>query len=212
MKKPMIAVVVALLLSRLAWAESPMLADVQKQWAVANYELKGDEQIKAFEKLIEQTDGYLQQNGADVDLLIWRGIVKSTLAGAKGGLGALSLAKGARADLEKSLDLDAKALSGSAHTSLGTLYHNVPGWPIGFGSDKKARKHFEQALAINPAGIDSNYFYGQFLFDEGKYSEAEKYLLAAQAAPARPNRPLADKGRQQEIGELLQKLEKKLKK
>ena len=53
-------------------------------------------------------------------------------------------------------------------TSLGTLYYKVPGWPIGFGSDKKAREYLAKALDLNPTGIDPNYFMGEFLFDAGR--------------------------------------------
>ena len=55
-----------------------------------------------------------------------------------------------------------KAFSGSAYTSLGTLYFKAPSWPISFGDDKKAEVMLKQALAINPDGIDSNFFYAEF--------------------------------------------------
>ena len=223
MKKTLIntALASALLLSQYCLAQSQVqvpagasdssqLLEVQQRWAVANYQLQGDKKIHAFDDLIASIGDYLKTHPNDTRLWIWDGIVKSTMAGAKGGLGALSYAKDARKDLEHAMTLDDRALSGSAYTSLGTLYHKVPGWPIGFGSDKKARKLFKTALSINPSGIDPNYFYGEFLYDEGEYAEAQKHLLAAQAAAPRPDRPLADKGRQQEISELLTKVEKKL--
>ena len=134
---------------------------------------------------------------------IWSGIIKSTYAGARGGLGALSLAKASKADLEKALQLNPGALQGSAYTSLGALYFNVPGWPIGFGDHHKAEELLNQALAIDPDGIDTNYFYGMFLIDEKRYDEARTYLQKARQAPARPGRALADSGRQQEISEAL---------
>lgn len=224
MKKTLIntALVSTLLLSHFCFAQtqtqvqpqtsaSSQLLEVQKRWAIANYQLQGDKKIHAFDDLIGSIDDYLKSHPNDTRLWIWDGIVKSTMAGAKGGLGALSYAKDARKDLEHAMTLDDRALSGSAYTSLGTLYHKVPGWPIGFGSDKKARKLFKTALSINPKGIDPNYFYGEFLYDEGEYTEAQKYLQVAKAAAPRPDRPLADKGRQQEISTLLAKVDKKLK-
>lgn len=108
------------------------------------------------------------------------------------------------------MKLDDKAMDGSAYTSLGTLYAKVPGWPIGFGDDDKAETMLKKALTINPTGIDSNYFYAQYLIDNNHYKEAETYLLKAQQAPARPSRPLADKGRQQEIEKSLQQVRYKL--
>jgi hypothetical protein len=56
--------------------------------------------------------------------------------------------------------IDPRALQGSAYTSLGSLYYQVPGWPIGFGDDKRAEAMLLKALEINPDGIDPNYFYG----------------------------------------------------
>jgi hypothetical protein len=64
----------------------------------------------------------------------------------------------------------------------------------------------KQALEINPDGIDSNYFYGVFMLDQRQYQKAEQYLLKAQQAPARPDRPVADQGRQQEITDALQQV------
>jgi len=104
--------------------------------------------------------------------------------------------------LVQSIEIDNRALSGSAHTSLGTLYFKAPGWPISFGDDELALMHLKKALSLNPDGIDSNYFYASFLIDQSK----EKQALKAQQAPARPNRTLADSGRQQEINDLLQEM------
>ena len=134
----------------------------------------------------------------------------STWAGAKGGLGALGLAKDSRARLEAALKIDESALNGSAHTSIGTLYHKVPGFPVGFGSDKKAKEHLQRGLNINPDGIDPNFFYGEFLFDEGEYQQALNHLQKALNAPPRPGRELADEGRRQEVRELIAKTKEAL--
>lgn len=199
-----------LLLANTATADPLSVLDIQKEWAHVNYELKGDPQVAAFEKLIEQIDLGLANSPNSAELLIWSGISRSTLAGAQGGLGALGLAKEAKKALEKSMTIDDKALQGSAYTSLGTLYHNVPGWPIGFGSSKKALAMFEKALAINPDGIDPNYFYADYLHAKKNDAKAKQLLLKAQQAAPRPNRPLADSGRQQEIAALLKEVENKL--
>ncbi len=97
------------------------------------------------------------------------------------------------------MDIDPQALQGSAYTSLGSLYYQVPGWPVGFGDDDKAEALFKQALAIAPDGIDANYFYGDYLLDQERYDEAVKVLEHAAAAAPRPGRELADQGRQKEI-------------
>ncbi len=179
------------------------IAHLQERWAEVNYQLESNLQEDAFEQLSIEAMAVTGQYPDSAAAWIWSGIIKSTYAGAKGGLGALSLAKDAKADLEKAMEIDPQALSGSAYTSLGTLYYSVPGWPIGFGDDDYAEELLLMALDLNPNGIDPNYFYASFLADERRYDEARQYLMKAQQAPARPNRALADAGRQQEITELL---------
>jgi tetratricopeptide (TPR) repeat protein len=191
----------------------PALADfdadllaIQSRWANANYSPDGDAKEAAFDKLMADAAAFTARNPGRAEPLIWEGIVLSTAAGVKGGLGALGLAKDARAKLEAALKIDPKALQGSAYTSLGTLYHKVPGFPVGFGSDKKAKEYLEKSLAINPDGIDPNYFYGELLFDDDEYAGARKHLEKALQAPSRPNRQSADEGRRKEIRALLAKI------
>lgn len=184
---------------------------VQQRWAEVSYQLDEDKRAEAFAQLLAQADDVVQANTGKAEAYIWRGIVASGYAGAKGGLGALSLAKQSKADLEQALQLDDTALLGSAYTSLGALYYKVPGWPVGFGSDKKARLMLEKALALNPQGIDPNYFYAEFLMQQRDYTAAMRYLEIAKHAPARPDRLLADTGRRQELLQLEKKLHKKLK-
>jgi Tfp pilus assembly protein PilF len=81
---------------------------------------------------------------------------------------------------------------------------------VGFGDEEKAEEFLLKALALNPDGIDPNYFYGDFLMSQRRYEEAETALMKAQAAPSRPNRPLADAGRQNEIKVALLAVQEKL--
>lgn len=183
------------------------LLAIQTRWADANYSPDGDAREAAFDKLMADAAAFSARNPGRAEPLIWEGIVLSTAAGVKGGLGALGLAKDSRAKLEAALKIDPKALQGSAYTSLGTLYHKVPGFPVGFGSDKKAKEYLEKALAINPDGIDSNYFYGEFLYDDDDYAGARKHLEKALKAAPRPGRQSADEGRRKEIRALLAKID-----
>ena len=187
----------------LAWVFVPLtqaavLDDVkrlQDRWAEINYQLEGKTQLSAFEQLVSEATALTAANPAAAEAWIWSGIIKSTYAGAKGGLGALALAKASKADLEQALELDPRALQGSAYTSLGALYYSVPGWPVGFGDHEKAEELLKEALLQNPEGIDSNYFYGSFLITEKRYAEARNYLQKAQQAAPRDGRALADTGR-----------------
>jgi len=151
-----------------------------------------------------RSHGTLDRNHPDrAEPLVWQGIVLSTYAGVKGGLGALSLAKESRDSLLAAVKLNGDVLNGSAYTSLGALYYKVPRWPVGFADHDKAAEYLRKALALNPDGIDPNYFYGELMFEEGDYAQALRYLRKAVAAPLRPERPLADSGRRGEINALI---------
>ncbi len=190
-----------------AWAETTPLQQIQQQWAQCQYNTKsGDEKTFCFSKNIATNQRHLKSAPNDPELTVWLAINKASLAGAKGGLGALSLAEEAKALLEQVIASAPTTLEGSAYTSLGSLYYKVPGWPIGFGDDDKAEQMLKHALQINPTGIDANYFYGDYLAEEGRKAEAKVYLTKALQAPARPNRELADQGRKQEIQATLGKL------
>lgn len=200
-----------LLLSPLLWADTLSdIAPLQHGWAQANYKVAEDQREKAFAALVTQADAVVAAHAGEAEPLIWRGIIKSSYAGAKGGLGALSVAESSKADFEAAMAINAQALQGSAYTSLGVLYSKVPGWPIGFGSSKKAKELLEKALSINPQGIDPNYFYAEFLYESRDYEDAMRYLELAKQAPARAGREDADTGRQQDIAVLEARLQKKL--
>ena len=186
------------------------LLSIQQAWAKVNYETPaGDERTKAFDALEQRAESFTHQNPARPEALIWEGIIESSYAGARGGLGALSLCKEARGNLEAALKLDPNALDGSAYTSLGALYYKVPGFPVGFGDDEKAGKLLQKALKLNPNGIDPNYFYAEYLFEQGRYPEALPYLDKAGKAAPRPGREVADKGRRGEIAALTAKIKAK---
>ncbi|PAR31432.1 tetratricopeptide repeat protein [Vibrio metoecus] len=189
-----------------AYAITP-LEQVQADWAKCQYQTpSGDEQESCFERTIARTRLELKLAGDNPELKVWLAINQSSLAGARGGLGALSLVKEAKSLFEDVIAKSPNTLDGSAFTSLGTLYYKVPGWPVAFGDDKKAEQLLKQALDMNPNGIDANYFYGDFLVQQGRDAEAKHYLLLVQQAPARPQREVADAGRQQEIAHLLESL------
>ena len=189
-------------LTALAGVEEDVSA-LQNEWARIKYERPVVEQEKAFADLTKSADAVRGKYAGRAEPQIWYGIIAASYAGTRGGLGALSLAKDAKKALEQALEIDPKALDGSAYTSLGSLYYQVPGWPIGFGNDDKAREMLDKALALNPDGIDPNYFMGDFLYRKGDHAAARQVLNKALQAPARPGRALADEGRRKEIASLL---------
>lgn len=182
---------------------------IQHDWEEVKYHAAKGDQEKRFEALAKEAAAVRDRYPDRAEAEIWLAIVTASQAGAKGGLGALSLVKAAKKSLEHAIEMNPKALDGSAYTSLGSLYYQVPGWPIGFGDDKKALENLKKALELNPQGIDPNYFMGDYLFRKGDYDGAKKSLEAALSAKPRPDRPLADEGRRHEIDELLAKIRDK---
>ncbi len=187
-------------------------ADVQtlyRQWADIRYQQQSEEREGMFGSLREEAEHLTEAHPENAELWIWRGIINSTYAGEVGGLSALSVIKEAKENLETALELDAGALNGSAYTSLGVLYYQVPGWPLSFGDDSEAEEFLKKGLAINPKGIDSNFFYADFLINQGRKKEARGYLDIAENASDRSDRPVADKGRRAEIAGLKARLMEK---
>jgi len=196
--------------SQASFAIDAAAKPLQQQWAVIKYQTAEKEREKAFKKLAEEAKQVEQQNPKDPEVLAWEAIILSTYAGEKGGFGALGLVKDAKALLEKAEKIDPKVLNGSVYTSLGSLYYQVPGWPLGFGDDDKAEKLLKKALQIAPDSIDANFFYGDYLIEEGRYQEAVKALEKALNAPDRPGRKVADAGRRDEAKQKLAEARKHL--
>lgn len=193
-----------------ALAQSPTLLDVQHTWAAINYQTDdADQQLTQFESLIGNARELVSASPNDAAALTWLGISQASAARAKGGLGALDYAEDAKENFEKAIAIDPAVLDGAALFSLGALYHKVPGWPVSFGDDDEAETLFKQALKVSPEGMDANFFYAEFLLDEGEYSRAHDHLNKAQQAPPRAERPLADKGRRQAIDALLKVIKEK---
>jgi tetratricopeptide (TPR) repeat protein len=187
------------------------LTDIQQGWEQANYQAaNAGEKQRQLEALSARSEALARKYPRHAEPLVWEGIVLSSYAGAKGGLGALSLAKKSRDCLLEATRIDPAALRGSAYTSLGALYYKVPGWPIGFGDEEKASDFLNKALALNPDGMDPNYFFAELLYEQGEYSRSMQHLQKALAAPPRPDRPVADAGRRAEINALVVKVRLKL--
>ncbi len=188
----------------------PEVTALGSEWAKHKYQTPKKERKAAFQQLVEKAAEVSKMHPGKAEPLIWEAIILATAAGEQGGLGALSMVKRAKALLEQAEQIDPEALDGSVYTSLGSLYYSVPGWPIGFGNDDKARDYLEKALTVNPDGIDPNYFYGDFLMSQKDYKGAVQAFTVALNAPARPDQPVADSGRRIEVRQALAKAKKQL--
>ena len=204
------ALLVASLLASPAFAApvDDTVATLQQEWEQIRYQAPAPQRAARFEQLAAKAHQASEEFAGRPEPLIWEGIVLSSWAGEKGGLGALGLVKQAKALYEKAIAIDAKALDGSALNSLGVLYYKVPGWPIGFGDKDKARELLQKALAVNPQGIDANYFFAEYLVETQQPAAAQPYLDRVLQAPPRPGRALADEGRREEARALLAKIRK----
>ena len=183
--------------------------ELAHHWAKANYQTADADREGAFRSAIGESQQLAQAFPGKAEPLVWQAIILSSAAKAQGGLGALSKVKEARDLLLAAEKINPNALDGSVYNSLGSLYAKVPGWPVAFGDKKKAKEYFEKALAINPNGIDPNYFYADLLADQGDYAKAAELLKRALAAAPRPHREDADAGRRQEVQHLLDNIKQK---
>lgn len=185
------------------------VADLQRDWEVIRYQTAAAEREKRFEALAAKAHKVSESFPGRSEPLVWEGIIVSSYAGEKGGLGALGLVKQAKALYEAAIQIDGNALEGSAYNSLGVLYYKVPGWPMAFGDKAKASELLQKALSINPKGIDPNFFYGEYLVETKQAEKAVAYLERALQAPPRPGRQVADTGRREEARQLLDKIKEK---
>ena len=181
--------------------------DVAHKWAHIMYQVQDEDrkedQLKSLagvtEKLVADYPGHAEP-------LIWDSVVTSSEARFANPFSALGLAKQARDMLEQAGRIDYHALDGAVPASLGTLYFMVPGFPIGFGDNDKARRYLEEAVAISPNGIDANFLYGDFLFRQKEYDNAAAALKRVLDAPHVRNRPVWDAGRRIEAQAILKKI------
>jgi tetratricopeptide (TPR) repeat protein len=180
---------------------------INDSWAHIAYEVKGSStQTKELDQLAKQAAALVQKYPGKAEPLLWDGIVTSEQANRANIFHKLSLATKARDLIARAYAIDPKAADGGAAMSLGVLYYKVPGSPIGFGDDVKANKLLKEALAIDPNGLDANYFYGDFLYDQGQKPLAKQFLLKALKAPHDSSRPAWDAGRRREVQALLTKI------
>ena len=206
MKKTILLLATLLIALPAAARAAESTQSLQEDWAHIKYQVQGKEaKIAAIQKLEARAAAFTKANAGKADPLIWEAIILATEANISKSLSALPKLEKAKSLLEQSLKIDGKAMEGAAHMTLGSMYFQVPGWPVGFGDDDLAEQHLKIALKISPNGMDTNYWYGAYLLDDGQYNAAIPYLEKALAAPDRPNRKVADAGRRIEIKDALAK-------
>jgi tetratricopeptide (TPR) repeat protein len=182
------------------------LLKIEDRWAEIRYEMKGErERLAAGRELLRQAQAVAAAHPGRAEPLVWHALALLVEAKIRGDVSALGLAKDARRLLEQAEGLDPQALGGMIQTSLGMMYYEMPGWPLGFGDKRRAAQYLIRALEIDPHSMDNNYFYGDYFVMTGKGGEAVPYLERALAAPVRPGHERADTGRKADIQESLDK-------
>lgn len=186
---------------------------INDQWAHIRYQVHDkDEQYRELDVLAGQAAQVVAHYPGRAEPLLWQGIVTSEEAARASMLHQLGLARQARDILERAEKIDPNIADGGVKMSLGVLYYRVPGFPIGFGSTSKARALLEAALKQDPAGLDNNFFYADFLNDEGQPAKARTYAMRALQAPANAARPVWDAGRRAELRALIARIDGKTRK
>ncbi len=187
------------------------LRHIELEWARIKYRVKDTgTQERQLRALADETAKVADLYPGHAEPLIWQGVIASSEASVAGAFSALGFAKQARELFEKAGRLDFRALDGAVPTSLGALYYMVPGFPLGFGDDEKARHYLEQGIEISPTGLDANYFYGDFLYRDRQYRKAKEFLERALNTTPDLERTIWDTGRRQEIRSLLARVDGKL--
>ena len=185
--------------------------DLGRAWAHVNYEINDPHaEAAAARELAAQAEAAVKKSPGRAEPLAWQALAILCEADARHNFSSLQLVGRARALLEKAASIDPNALGpGVIYANLGSLYAELPGFPVSFGDLRKARAYLDKAVAASPYGLDSNYFYGDLLYRESRPAEAIQMLQRALAAPARPGHALADRGRKWEAGQLLDKVRRK---
>lgn len=184
---------------------------INDEWARIKYQMVGrSNQYDQIDALAKQAAQVVARYPGRAEPLLWQGIVNSEEAAMASTFSKLGYASSARDILERARAIDPRAANGGVLMSLGVLYYKVPGFPIGFGSAKKARGYLDAALAMDPNGLDANFFYGDFLAAQGDYANAKVHLVRALRAPADPSRPVWDAGRRGEVRKLMAEVDRHL--
>jgi len=172
-------------------------------WAEVFYRVPTRQQPPKLETFLAQTKTLAQRYPRAAEPLLMQALVLCSLAAADGGFGALGRVKEAREAVSKALALDPMAMEGSGYVILGNLYYRLPGWPISFGDNKLARVNLETAIRLFPDELDTNYFYGDFLLEQGEFHRALPYLEKADRAPVRGHSRLSDLKLKEELKQAL---------
>lgn len=193
--------VVLLILSIQCFAEdlTHSVQAIESEWASIYYTLPKNRQGDAYDALLKKATQLADQFPIAADPIFWQALIIATHAEHQDAFTALKAIHKSRDLLLKAIKINPQTANGSAYVTLATLYYMTPSWPIAFGDNEKAEKMFQEALKINPNGIDANYFYGDFLLANNQPKEAQKYFEKAISTPSRGEQLFADSRLKDEV-------------
>ncbi|WP_416308467.1 hypothetical protein [Neptunicella sp. SCSIO 80796] len=183
------------------------IRQLHQSWAEVTFQLQGQAQKDGFEQLRQVTGQLLQNNNDKAEVWLMSGLINASYSQVAGGLQLLKLAKAARHDLEKAIQIDDQAMHGMAYYCLANLYHQVPAWPFSFGSDKTAKRLFDKALQNNANDAAAHYYYAQFLYDNELFEQARLHFMLSKVHSA-DSIKIAEQSRLQLANQQLAKLDK----
>lgn len=172
--------------------ESASIQTIKDEWETAFYALPQEKQEEAISAIAPKAQHLIDIHPELAEPYIVLALIECSLAANVGGFSALGHVKKARDLTLKAISINPLAMDGSGYVILGNLYYRLPGWPISFGDNKIAKSYLETAIRLFPDGLDSNYFYGDFLLDEENPKAALPYLEKAETAPVRSASKLSD--------------------
>ncbi len=176
------------------------LKSVEGTWAIAEYRMADQREREGALSVIAVHAATVSRKYPDsAEPLVWEGVVLSSYAEARTGLGTNRLAREALDKLLQAERIDPTALDGAVYSSLGRLYHKGPRQVADL---ELAGEYYEKALAVNPDGIEANFFYGEFLYERGDITGALAHLDIACSTAVRPAHAVVDGGRQAQAEEL----------
>lgn len=168
------------------------LNHIELQWAKTYYQQPKNKQPVVYLELLNKLQQLHNSQPNNAEVLYWQGLIKASNAEHQNPVAALEAIHEVRDLLTKAVAMQPNVMNGAAYVVLGTLYDKAPQWPIAFGDEQKAKEMLETALKIHPDGVESNYFYGEFLLDHDQEQAASEYFKKALSAQVREEQPFPE--------------------
>lgn len=187
------------------------VGQLEAHWAQANYSITGKAaQAAAFDQVVSEAETLAAHYPASAEPLVWKAVAETAKAGVVGGLAGFKLVQAARTTLEAAEKIDPNAANGLGLSELGTLYYQVPGFPIAFGDRAKAGRYIKRALQVAPDSIAVNLAYADYLATGKEPFRALDILRSLLRLKPRHSQVLADNGRRAEALALLALVQSKV--